>query len=128
MTNLSINVIGGAIAVIALGAVFYFGAQTPLTVQTPPTVSTLAPVSEPQVLKPPVVQPPVVEKLPVIPPLVEKSKPHRRVHKGRRVDGAVECKTVARIAHQYSKAQVLAAAKEYGLSPAQISALRVCLS
>ena len=121
MTKLSVNAIGGAIAIVALGAVFYFGAQTP------PTVSTLAPTSEPQVLKPPVVQPPVVEKS-VIPPLVEKSKPHRKVLKGGKVDGKVNCKSVPEVAHQFSKDQVIAAAKEYGLSPAQISALRVCLN
>ena len=111
MTKLSVNAIGGAIAVIALGALFYFGAQTP------PTVSTLAPVSEPQVLKPPVVPP----------PLVRKPTTYRQVRKGRKIDGMVKCKSVPPVAHQYSKDQVLAAAKEYGLSPAQISALRVCL-
>ena len=121
MTKLSVNAIGGAIAVIALGAMFYFGAQTP------PTVSTVATPPAEQVLKPPVVQSPVVET-PVLPPLVEKSKPHRKVLKGGRIDGKVNCKSVPEVAHQFSKDQVLAAAKEYGLAPAQISALRVCLN
>lgn len=111
MTKLSVNAIGGAIAVVALGAVLYFGAHAP------PTVSTVAPVSEPQVLKPP-----------VLPPLVEKPTHYRRVLKGGKVDGKINCKAVPAVAHQFSKDQVLAAAKEYGLSPAQISALRVCLN
>jgi hypothetical protein len=111
MTKPSVNVIGGVIAVIALGAVLYFGAHAP------PTVSTVAPISEPQVLKPP-----------VVPPLVKKPTAYRRVHKGGKIDGAIKCKSVPQVAHQFSKDQVLAAAKEYGLSPAQISALRVCLN
>jgi hypothetical protein len=106
LTKPSVSAIGGVIAVVALGAILYFGAQTP------PTVSTLAPVSKPQVLKPP-----------VVPPLVKKPTHSRRVPKG----GKIKCELVPQIAHQFSKDQVLAAAKEYGLSPAQISALRVCL-
>jgi hypothetical protein len=112
MTKLSVNAIGGAIAIVALGAVIYFGAHAP------PTVSTVAPVSEPQVLKPPVVPP----------PLVEKPSTYRKVLKGGKIDGKVKCKSVPPVVHQFSKDQVLAAAKEYGLSPAQISALRVCLN
>ena len=111
MTKLSVNAIGGVISIVALGALFYFGAQTP------PTVSTVAPTSEPQVLKPPV----------VIPPLVKKPSTYHRVLKGGKLDGKVNCKKVPPVARQFSKDQVLAAAKEYGLSPAQISALRVCL-
>ena len=121
----SLNLIGGVLAAVALGAVLYFGAHAP------PTVSTVAPVSEPQVLKPPVVEKPlVVEKSPVVPPvvspLVKKPTTYRRVRKGGKIDGKVKCKSVPPVAHQFSKDQVLDAAKEYGLSPAQISALRVC--
>jgi hypothetical protein len=121
MIKPSINALGGVIAVVALGAMFYFGAEKP------PTVSTVVAPAQEQVLKPPVVKPPVVEKS-VIPPLVEKSRPHRRVLKGGKVDGKIDCKEVPEVAHHFTKDQVLAAAKEYGLSPAQISALRVCLN
>ena len=107
MTKLSFNAIGGVISIVALGAVLYFGAHTP------PAVSTLAPTPGPQVLKPPLLK-----------PQVKKPTPKRQLLKGKKID----CGVVPKVAHQFSKDQVLAAAKEYGLSPAQISALRVCLN
>jgi hypothetical protein len=109
----SINLIGGALAVAALGAVIFFGVQASPCAGVPPTVSTVAPVLDAPVLKPPV---------------TKKSVVYRKVLKGGKLGDAMACKQVRSAAAEYTKAQVLAAAKQYGLSPAQVSALRVCLN
>lgn len=104
----SVNAIGGTLSIVALAVVFYLG--------TPPTVPITVPAPA-QVLQPPV---------PV--PLVKKPSVYHRVVKDGKIDGAVKCKWVPKVAYLFSKDRVLAAAKEYGLSPAQISALRACLN
>jgi len=100
----SINIIGGALAVAALGAVIYFGAQATPT----PTVSTVATAPATPVLKPPVVPAPAK---------VVKKRPTQK-----------NCNWVPVIAKAHDKELVLTAAAQYGLSPAQLSALRACLN
>ena len=106
----SINIIGGTLAVAALGTWLYFGVKQVGPCPAPiPTVSTVAPAPVPRVLKPPV-----------------PSKLHRVY---RKPVSKVDCNGVPPAARQVKdKEQVLAAAAQYGLSPAQVSALRVCLN
>ncbi len=119
----SINVIGGALAVLALGALLYFGLKHPAPIPAP-AVSTVAPLRAPQVLKPP-----GIKKIAAVPaPVPQPRNKYRRVLKGGKLDGEISCKEVPAVAHQFTPDQVLAAAAQYGLSPAQLSALRVCLN
>ena len=120
MSPPSLNIIGGTLAVAALAAVFYFGVQG---CSAPPPTVALAPPQPAPVLKPPVAPAP-----PVVAPPSPQPRKYRRVLKGGKLGAAIDCKQVPPIAYEYSKEQVLAYAREYGLSPEAISALRVCLN
>ena len=121
MTLPSVNAIGGTLAAVALAVVLFFGVRQ-VVCPTQPTASTVVVAPAPQVLKPP------VAKSDTSPAPAPKPKVYRKVLKGGKLGAKVDCTWVPSVAHQFSKDQVLAAAKEYGLSPAQISALRVCLN
>ena len=123
MTLPSVNAIGGTLAAVALAVVLFFGVRQ-VVCPTQPTASTVVVAPAPQVLKPPVAK---SDTSPTPPAPAPKPKVYRKVLKGGKLGAKVDCTWVPSVAHQFSKDQVLAAAKEYGLSPAQISALRVCL-
>lgn len=53
---------------------------------------------------------------------------YRKVLKGGKLDGRIGCRHVPKIANEFDRAQILAGAAQYGLSPEQLSALRVCLN
>lgn len=110
----SVNLIGGTIAVLGLAALLYFGMQHSTARPVPVSIPT------------PVVAP-VHRQAPERRPIRRKPVYHR-VLKGGKIDGRVSCAHVPQIAYEYSKDQVINAAKQYGLSPAQLSALRVCLN
>jgi len=58
-----------------------------------------------------------------------KQKPvYEKVMKGGKVDGTVKCKQVPAVAKEFTKQQVMDAAASYGLSPAQLAELSVCLN
>jgi hypothetical protein len=53
---------------------------------------------------------------------------YRRVLKSGHLDGEIDCKSVPLAIRQLSHEQILAAARSYGLSMAQIEKFRVCLN
>jgi hypothetical protein len=120
MTSPSLNAVGGTAAVIALAVVLYFGAThaacPPDVAPKPATAvvtTTVTPVPAPAVAPPMQIVP---KATPVKPPIK-----FRKVTK-------MDCSWVPAITKNYSKEQITAAAQQYGLSPAQVSALRACLN
>lgn len=114
MTFPSVNAIGGTIAVIALGTVLYFGA----------TQAACPPLAPAAVVAPTAVAPPApVVKSEPAPVAAPKKRPlaFRTVKK-------MDCSWVPAVTKQYTKAQVISAADQYGLFPAQVAALRSCLN
>lgn len=117
----SLNVVGGITAVAALAAVFYFGvghrdAPAPALVPTHVTAPAPAHVTAPAA-------PPVA---PVVPPSEKKVEPKKAPLKFRTVT-KMDCDWVPAVTKDYSKKQITDAAEGYGLTPAQVSALRSCL-
>jgi hypothetical protein len=116
MTFPSVNAIGGALAIIGLGAVVYFGAQSERPVALPPplTHEDLAP----KAVAPPAPPAPAAQVAPIV------KKPPLKFRTVKKMD----CSWVPAVTKNYSKDQITAAAQQYGLSPAQVSALRACLN
>jgi hypothetical protein len=124
------NVIGGTAGALALVGILYLHGckseapvvPTPPHADAKPTPKT-APLDHWAVPAPapaPVVVAPVHTKA--------GKKVYHRVLKGGKLDGPVQCKDVPLLAKQAPKDKVLAAAKEYGLTPKQLADLRVCLN
>ena len=111
----SINIIGGTLAAVGLAVVIFFGVREGDIPPSPPAppVSTVAPTPAPRVLKRPVVRKP--------------RAPHSRKDSIQIQCGYVP-DDVSTLAQRYDKEQILDAAAAYGLSPAQVSALRTCLN
>ena len=119
--SLTVNGIGGALAAFALVAVIAFGAS-----RSAVPVSTEAPAKAAEVLKPkPLVAGCTVAK-PC--PVVKPARTYRKVLTNGKLDGRIGCRYVPKIANEFDRAQILAGAAQYGLSPQQLSALRVCLN
>ena len=107
----SLNSIGGIFAVLGLAAVIYFGAHA---ADCPP----LAPAT---VVTPAAVAPPVVKDVAPTPaPPKKRPLTFRTVKK-------MDCNWVPAVTKNYSKEQITSAAQQYGLSTAQVLALRACL-
>ncbi len=127
--SLTVNKVGGFLAVAALAAVLVFGARQMVPESAGP-VSTVAPTAPTQVLKPkPLVSAhtsgcTVSKPCPVVKP----TRVYRKVLTNGKLDGRIGCRYVPKIANEFDRKQVLAAAEQYGLSPEQLSALRVCLN
>lgn len=129
---LTVNIVGGALAIGALATIVFFGAGAACSVSTPvPPAVPVKPLA-PHVsagkkhhheLRHCTVEHPCHTVVPTDKPGV-----YRKVLKGGRLDGKVDCSQVPAVAREFSPDQVIAAAKQYGLSPAQLSALRVCLN
>jgi len=115
----SLNAIGGTFAVLGLAAVVYFGAAQACPPSTPPkpatavVTTTVTPTPAPAVAPPTQIAPKIA---PVKPPLK-----FRKVTK-------MDCSWVPAVTKNYTKEQITAAAQQYGLPPAQVSALRACLN
>ena len=122
--SLTVNGIGGALAAFALVAVIAFGASRSANLAG--SVSTEAPAKAVEVLKPkPLVAGCTVAK-PC--PVVKPARTYRKVLTNGKLDGRIGCRYVPKIANKFDQEQILTAAKQYGLSPEQLSALRVCLN
>ena len=61
-------------------------------------------------------------------PVVKPARTYRKVLTNGKLDGRIGCRYVPKIANEFDRAQILAGAAQYGLSPQQLSALRVCLN
>ena len=120
---LTVNQVGGFIAVVALAAVIVLG--QPMA----GSVSTDVPATPAQVLKPtvemsgPVAGCTIAKPCPVVKPV----RTYRKVLTNGKLDGRIGCRYVPKIADEFDRKQVLAAAAQYGLSPGQLSQLQVCL-
>ena len=131
--SLTVNEVGFGLAAAALVAVLVIGSRTvevPKSAPASASVSTVVPAKSAQVLKPkPLVSAHTsgctVEK-PC--PVVKPATVYRKVLTNGKLDGRIGCRYVPKIASKFDRQQVLAAAEQYGLSPAQLSALRVCLN
>ena len=129
--SLTVNEVGFGLAAAALAAVLIIGgrAQVPESTSGSATVSTVAPEKPTQVLKPkPLVSAhtsgcSVAKPCPVVKP----TRVYRKVLTNGKLDGRIGCRYVPKIAAEFDRKQVLAAAEQYGLSPAQLAALHVCL-
>lgn len=128
----TMNVLGGTLGVLALGSIFFLhgcdkkpAAPAPVAKVEAPAVVAPAPVPGPVVLSPCTAEHPCHTVIQSGPP----NKPvYNRVLKGGRIGAPINCKTVPLAAKVASKDDVIAAAKEYGLTPAQLAQLRVCLN
>ena len=126
---MNINVIGGTIGVAALVALFALHgckrdeAPTPPAPQvtvTKPAPAKLAPASKNLCT--------VDHPSHTVQPTGDVKKPvYRKVLKGGQLGGPVTCDRVPAVAKQFPPDQVIAAAKQYGMTPTQLSQLRVCL-
>ena len=115
----SLNAIGGTFAVLGLAAIFYFAQDTrPVALPPPLTHEDLAPkaVAPPAPLS--ITPPAPTQVAPVV------RKPPLKFHTVKKMD----CSWVPAVTKNYTKEQITAAAQQYGLSPAQVSALRACLN
>lgn len=119
---MNINMFGAALGVAALATiVIYHGHREHEAAAIAPPPAAVSPISAA------VEKAPSVERPREIVPAVRKPVYHR-VLKGGKIDGPVNCKSVPPLAKVYSPEQVLAAAKQYGLTPEQLGQLRVCLN
>lgn len=122
--------VGGLLVVAALSAVLYHGIKRDESrpMPAPVPISNPAPVPEPphpDVSKACTVDHPCH----VVKPEGDPKKPvYHKVLKGGQLDGPVDCKYVPAVAHVYPKETVIAYAKARGLTPAQLSELRLCLN
>ena len=132
----TMNVIGGTLGVIALGSIFFLHGCDKKPVESMPVAKIETPVNpyEPAV---PIPTPP--NQMPaqctvehpchtVIQSGPAKKPVYNRVLKGGRIGAPINCKTVPLAAKVASPDDVMKAAKEYGLTPAQLAQLRVCLN
>lgn len=131
----TVNMVGGFIAAVALTAVIMFGATTPHREATKSAemadhVSTQAPAKPAEVLKPapkmagPVASCTITHPCPAVKSVQGQ---YRKVLKNGKIDGRIDCRYVPKIADEFDRKQVLAAAEQYGLTSAQLSQLQVCL-
>ena len=123
--SLTVNKVGGILAALVLVAVIAFGAS-----RSAVPVSTEAPAKAAEVLKPkPLVAGHLAGCTVAKPcPVVKPARTYRKVLTNGKLDGRIGCRYVPKIANEFDRAQILAGAAQYGLSPQQLSALRVCLN
>ena len=126
--SLTVNKVGGVLAAFALVAVIAFGASRSANLAG--SVSTEAPAKAAEVLKPkPLVAGHLAGCTVAKPcPVVKPARTYRKVLTNGKLDGRIGCQYVPKIANKFDRAQILAGAAQYGLSPQQLSALRVCLN
>ena len=126
--SLTVNGIGGALAALALVAVIVFGASRSAFLAGP--VSAQAPVQSAEVPKPKPLMAGHLAGCTVAKPcpVVKPARTYRKVLTNGKLDGRIGCRYVPKIANEFDHAQILAGAAQYGLSPQQLSALRVCLN
>ena len=126
--SLTVNGIGGALAALALVAVIVFGASRSAFLAGP--VSAQAPVQSAEVPKPKPLMAGHLAGCTVAKPcpVVKPARTYRKVLTNGKLDGRIGCRYVPKIANKFDQEQILTAAKQYGLSPEQLSALRVCLN
>lgn len=130
--SLTVNQVGAFLTVAALAAVIVFGAQREAVKS--------APVAGPAQTQTPAAPAKTNSATPLMAghlagcteakpcPVVKPVRTYRKVLRNGKLDGRANCKFVPKIADQFDRQQVLAAAERYGLSPEQLSALRVCLN
>ena len=126
--SLTVNKVGGILAALVLVAVIAFGASRSANLAGP--VSAQEPEKATEVLKPkPLVAGHLAGCTVAKPcPVVKPARTYRKVLTNGKLDGRIGCRYVPKIANEFDRAQILAGAAQYGLSPQQLSALRVCLN
>ena len=126
--SLTVNKVGGVLAALALVAVIVFGASRSAILAG--SVSAQAPAKPAEVVKPAphmaghLAGCTVAKPCPVVKPV----RTYRKVLKSGGLDGRIGCRYVPKIVNEFDRAQILAGVAQYGLSPQQLSALRVCLN
>ena len=126
--SLTVNKVGGVLAALALVAVIVFGASRSAILAG--SVSAQAPAKPAEVVKPAphmaghLAGCTVAKPCPVVKPV----RTYRKVLTNGKIDGRIGCRYVPKIAAEFDRKQVLAAAEQYGLSSEQLSALRACLN
>ncbi len=130
--SLTVNKVGGVLAALALVAVIVFGASRSAILAgfLAGSVSAQAPAKPAEVVKPAPLMAghlagcTVAKPCPVVKPV----RTYRKVLTNGKIDGRIGCRYVPKIVNEFDRAQILAGAAQYGLSPQQLSALRVCLN
>ena len=126
--SLTVNKVGGILAALVLVAVIAFGASRSANLAG--SVSAQAPAKPAEVVKPAphmaghLAGCTVAKPCPVVKPV----RTYRKVLTNGKIDGRIGCRYVPKIVNEFDRAQILAGAAQYGLSPQQLSALRVCLN
>lgn len=126
---MNLNVIGGALGMAALAAIFVYGRHEPVKTETPAVVIKPAPAPAPVTKAPaPVVKqaPPSKVPLPTPAPAPDKNVIYHRVEHGGAQGAEVPCKAVKLFAEGKSPAELAAFAKQYGVTVESLARYYVC--
>lgn len=127
---MNLNVIGGALGIAVLAAIFVYGQHEPAKTEPVPAVvikPAPAPAPAPVTKAPaPVVKQTLPSKAPLPAPAPDKNVIYHRVEHGGAQGAEVPCKAVKLFAEGKSPAELAAFAKQYGVTVESLARYYVC--
>lgn len=124
---MNLNVIGGALGLAALAAIFVYGRHEPVKTQPVPAVVVIKPAPAPAPVTAPVVKQTLPSKVPLPTPAPSRDViVYHRVEHGGAQGAVVPCKSVKLFAEGKSPAELAAFAKQYGVTVESLARYYVC--